>query len=38
VLLAAVLLAQGRSSRPRGIALIVGYVVVAVAFFVAGDR
>jgi Ca2+:H+ antiporter len=38
VLLAAVLLAQGRSSRSRGVALIVGYVAVAVAFFVAGDR
>jgi Ca2+:H+ antiporter len=38
VLVAAVLLAQGRSSRPRGAALIVAYVVVAVAFLIAGDR
>jgi Ca2+:H+ antiporter len=29
---------QGRSSRGRGVALIVGYVVVAAAFFAAGDR
>jgi Ca2+:H+ antiporter len=32
------LLAQGQSSRARGVALIVAYVAVAVAFFVAGDR
>jgi Ca2+:H+ antiporter len=32
------LLAQGRSSRGRGVALILGYVAVAAAFFVAGDR
>jgi Ca2+:H+ antiporter len=32
------LLAQGRSSRGRGVALIVAYVAVAAAFFVAGDR
>jgi Ca2+:H+ antiporter len=38
VLLTAGLLAQGRSSRARGVALIVAYVAVAVAFFIAGDR
>jgi Ca2+:H+ antiporter len=38
VVLTAALLAQGRSSRARGIALIVAYVAVAVAFFSAGDR
>jgi Ca2+:H+ antiporter len=38
VLITTVLLAQGRSSRPRGVALILAYVVVAVAFLVAGDR
>jgi Ca2+:H+ antiporter len=32
------LLAQGQSSRARGIALIVAYVAVAVAFLIAGDR
>ena len=32
------LLAQGRSSRGRGVALIVAYVVVAAAFFVVGER
>jgi Ca2+:H+ antiporter len=32
------LIADGRSSRPRGIALIAAYVAVAAAFFVAGDR
>ena len=32
------LLAQGQSSRARGVALIVAYVAVAVAFFVVGDR
>ena len=37
-LLATALLAQGQSSRARGIALIAAYVVVAIAFFVAGDR
>ena len=37
-LLTAALLAPGRSSRARGIALILAYVAVAVAFFVAGDR
>jgi Ca2+:H+ antiporter len=38
VVLAAALLAQGRSSRARGVALIVGYVAVAAAFLIAGDR
>jgi Ca2+:H+ antiporter len=38
VLATAALLAQGQSSRARGVALIVAYVAVAVAFFVAGDR
>ena len=33
-----VLLAQGQSSRGRGVALIVAYVAVATAFFIAGDR
>jgi Ca2+:H+ antiporter len=32
------LLAQGRSSRARGIVLILAYVAVAVAFFLAGER
>ena len=32
------LVVQGRSSRARGVALIVAYVVVAAAFFAAGDR
>ena len=38
VLVAAVLLAGGRSSRARGTVLIAAYVGVAVAFFAAGDR
>jgi Ca2+:H+ antiporter len=38
VLLTALLLAQGRSSRARGVVLILAYVGVAVAFFIAGDR
>jgi Ca2+:H+ antiporter len=38
VALTAVLLANGRSSRLRGVVLILAYVAVAVAFFVAGDR
>ena len=38
VLLATALLFQGRSSRARGVALILLYVAAAVAFFVAGDR
>jgi Ca2+:H+ antiporter len=33
-----VLLVQGQSSRARGVALIVAYVAVAVAFFAAGER
>jgi Ca2+:H+ antiporter len=37
-ILTAALLAQGRSSRVRGIVLIVAYVMAAAAFFVAGDR
>jgi Ca2+:H+ antiporter len=32
------LLADGRSSRLKGALLIAGYVAVAVAFFIAGDR
>jgi Ca2+:H+ antiporter len=36
--LTVLLLFQGRSSRARGIALIVAYVGVAVAFYLAGDR
>jgi Ca2+:H+ antiporter len=35
---AAVLLWDGRSSRARGLALIVAYVGVALAFFLVGDR
>jgi Ca2+:H+ antiporter len=38
VLVAAVLLADGRSSRIRGLALIGAYVAVAAAFFAAGNR
>ena len=38
VLLTAALLAQGRSSRARGAALIAAYAAVAVAFFAAGER
>jgi Ca2+:H+ antiporter len=34
----AALLAQGRSSRARGIALIAAYVLAALAFFLAGER
>ena len=37
-ILTAALLAQGRSSRARGVVLIVAYVLAALAFFVAGDR
>ena len=37
-LLTAALLAQGRSSRARGVVLIVAYVLAAAAFFVAGER
>lgn len=36
--LAALLLFEGRSSRPRGAALIAAYVAVAVGFFFSGDR
>jgi Ca2+:H+ antiporter len=38
VVLTAALLARGRSSRVRGVTLIGAYVVVAVAFLIAGDR
>jgi Ca2+:H+ antiporter len=38
VLYTALLLFDGRSSRLRGGLLLVGYAVVVVAFFVAGDR
>jgi Ca2+:H+ antiporter len=38
VVFAALLLWGGRSSRWRGVALIAAYVVVATAFFLAGDR
>jgi Ca2+:H+ antiporter len=38
LLLAFALLYQGRSSRARGVALVLAYVAAAVAFFVAGER
>ncbi len=38
VVVAALLLADGRSSRLKGAVLIATYVAIAVAFFVAGDR
>jgi Ca2+:H+ antiporter len=38
VVFASLLLAGGRSSRPRGYALIAAYVGVAVAFYLAGER
>jgi Ca2+:H+ antiporter len=38
VVFAAVLLAGGRSTKARGVALILAYVGVAIAFFLAGDR
>jgi Ca2+:H+ antiporter len=38
VVISAALLAQGQSSRARGVALIAMYVAAAVAFFVAGER
>ena len=38
VLVTAALLAQGQSSRGRGIALIGMYVAAAAAFFIAGER
>jgi Ca2+:H+ antiporter len=37
-LVSALLLADGRSSRAKGIVLIVAYVAAAAAFFVSGDR
>jgi len=37
-LFTAALLAQGRSSRARGVALIAAYVLAALAFFLAGER
>ncbi len=37
-ILTSLLLAQGRSSRARGVVLIVAYVTVAAAFFLVGDR
>ena len=36
--ISAALLADGRSSRAKGVVLILTYVAAAVAFFVAGDR
>ena len=38
VLVASVLLADGRSSRLKGVLMIVAYVGVATGFYVAGDR
>jgi Ca2+:H+ antiporter len=38
VVLTAALLAQGQSSRARGVALIAAYVAAALAFFLAGER
>jgi Ca2+:H+ antiporter len=38
VVLAFALLFQGRSSRARGVALVLAYLAAAVAFFVVGDR
>jgi Ca2+/H+ antiporter len=38
VVLTAALLANGHSSRLKGAALVGGYVVVAIAFLLAGDR
>ena len=38
VVFAALLLAQGRSSRLRGVLLVAGYVAAAAAFYLAGDR
>ena len=38
VVFATLLLAQGRSSRARGVLLIAAYVAIAVAFFAAGER
>jgi Ca2+:H+ antiporter len=38
VVVTGLLLAQGQSSRARGVALILMYVAAAVAFYLAGDR
>ena len=38
VLIASILLADGHSSRLKGVIMIAAYVVIAVAFFAAGDR
>jgi len=38
VVVSAILLADGRSSRPKGVILILTYVGIAVAFFQAGER
>jgi Ca2+:H+ antiporter len=38
VALTAVILADGRSSRLKGAILVAGYIAVATAFFIAGDR
>ena len=38
VVFAALVLSDGRSSRRRGALLLLGYGVVVVAFFVAGER
>jgi Ca2+:H+ antiporter len=38
VVVAAALLADGRSSRAKGVILIVLYVAIAITFFLAGDR
>jgi len=38
VVIASLLLADGRSSRLKGVIMIVTYVGIAIAFFVAGDR
>ena len=38
VVVTSALLADGRSSRLKGTALIVAYIAVATAFYIAGDR
>jgi Ca2+:H+ antiporter len=38
VVIASVLLADGRSSRLKGVIMIAVYVAIAAAFFLAGDR
>jgi Ca2+:H+ antiporter len=38
VVVTSLLLAQGRSSRGRGVILIASYVLIAIAFYLAGDR